>query len=526
MPFLDASGTPTDPTTPDAEVSKDGAAFADCFEEVATITGSNGMGHLTLTGNETDAAAVALAAKVASGPRTTLGTLYPRQLPRVGTGTLSAAGSGGGTLSPILGYDLTNCFFKTLGGTGGGSGMGLNQARRVDTYDLSTGQFTVAPVFEVTPDTTTTYEVLLPEGVTLGMLKGNVTQFGGVNGTFSGGYPSVNTTHSAGLPITNEDGVFFAASSTTVTIPPRDSAGNPIPNQGQYTFREFPIVGGTGQGTVIRTTTVTGSSGQYNVLAGTMPVVLDDSSKYVVGDTWNANFTHMSGVAVTGRDVGASVVAASVTAAVTVGTNNDKTGYALTAAQASGIADWVWDELLSQHAANGTAGSGLLAASTGGGLDAAAVRAAIGLASANLDTQLGAIAGFIDTEVAAVASEVTAVKAKTDQLAFGVANALDVNVTAVGNNTSGVAAFARAIQGIAHMVVGNGSSTTSIVTSSITPAAVGNNQFKGRIVVFDRNTTTPALRSQATDITSNVSGTLTVTALSASPVLGDFATIQ
>lgn len=54
-------------------------------------------------------------------------------------------------------------------------------------------------------------------------------------------------------------------------------------------------------------------------------------------------------------------------------------------------------------------------------LDAAGVRAAVGLASANLDTQLAAIDDFIDTEVAAI-------KAKTDQLVFTVANQVDVNV--------------------------------------------------------------------------------------------------
>lgn len=40
-------------------------------------------------------------------------------------------------------------------------------------------------------------------------------------------------------------------------------------------------------------------------------------------------------------------------------------------------------------------------------LDAPGVRAAIGLAAANLDTQLGAIAGYIDTEVAAILAKVT-----------------------------------------------------------------------------------------------------------------------
>jgi hypothetical protein len=48
------------------------------------------------------------------------------------------------------------------------------------------------------------------------------------------------------------------------------------------------------------------------------------------------------------------------------------------------------------------------AAGTGGGLDAAGVRSAIGLASANLDTQLAAIDDLVDTEVAAIYSRIGA----------------------------------------------------------------------------------------------------------------------
>ena len=49
----------------------------------------------------------------------------------------------------------------------------------------------------------------------------------------------------------------------------------------------------------------------------------------------------------------------SVTAAVTVGTNNDKTGYSLATAPptAAAIADAVWDEIMSTHTINGSYGS-------------------------------------------------------------------------------------------------------------------------------------------------------------------------
>lgn len=63
-------------------------------------------------------------------------------------------------------------------------------------------------------------------------------------------------------------------------------------------------------------------------------------------------------------------------------------------------------------------------------LDAAGVRGAVGLGGANLDAQLAVIASYIDTEVAAI-------KAKTDQLAFTVAGHVDATASLGGNVTVG-----------------------------------------------------------------------------------------
>jgi hypothetical protein len=71
-------------------------------------------------------------------------------------------------------------------------------------------------------------------------------------------------------------------------------------------------------------------------------------------------------------------------------------------------------------------------------------------------------------------------------------------------------------------IVTSGATTTVIPTSTLTPPATVADQFKGRIVIFDENTATAALRGQATDITSNTNtGTLTVTALTSIPASGD-----
>lgn len=59
-------------------------------------------------------------------------------------------------------------------------------------------------------------------------------------------------------------------------------------------------------------------------------------------------------------------------------------------------------------------------------LDAAGVRAAVGLASANLDTQLTAIDDYIDTEVAAI-------KAKTDSLTFTTSGKVDATFNVAGD---------------------------------------------------------------------------------------------
>lgn len=71
-------------------------------------------------------------------------------------------------------------------------------------------------------------------------------------------------------------------------------------------------------------------------------------------------------------------------------------------------------------------------------------------------------------------------------------------------------------------IVTSGGTTTSIPTSFLSSTASVTDQFKGRIVIFDADTTTAALRNQASDITGSSSGgTLTVSTLSTAPASGD-----
>jgi len=257
---LDADGDPTDPTTPDTEISQDGGAFADAAEEVTTISGSNGSGYITITGAETNNSLVWACMKVASGPKATVFTLRPRNLAIVGSGTLSAGSAGGGTLGTLLAYDVTGCFIRTTGGTGGGgTGGANNQARRIITYNTSTGAFTVSPNWETTVSTDTTYDVLLPEGVTLGMLKT-------LNPTTAGATLDVNATGEAGIDWANVGGktTTNALTGTTIAVTQKVDVDtiktNPVVNGGTFTFPTNATGASTTNitsGTITTTTTVT-----------------------------------------------------------------------------------------------------------------------------------------------------------------------------------------------------------------------------------------------------------------------------
>lgn len=103
---------------------------------------------------------------------------------------------------------------------------------------------------------------------------------------------------------------------------------------------------------------------------------------------------------------------------------------------------------------------------------------------------------------------------------------VQADIEQIGGNTGGVTRLDRSARAIVTGTVGSASTTTSIVTSALSPSAAVTDQFKGRIVIFDKDTTTANLRGQATDITGSSSGgVLTVSALTTAPVSTDTFTI-
>ena len=155
---------------------------------------------------------------------------------------------------------------------------------------------------------------------------------------------------------------------------------------------------------------------------------LTDKSGFALTQSFPANF---------------SSLAITAGGAVTAGTVSDKTGYALTQTFPTNFSSLA-------ITAGGAVTAGTVSDKSGyslttAPLDAAGTRTALGLASANLDTQIATLAtatalatvdDFLDTEIAAI-------KAKTDGLTFSVANKVDANAccingaTVAGAGTSG-----------------------------------------------------------------------------------------
>jgi len=101
---------------------------------------------------------------------------------------------------------------------------------------------------------------------------------------------------------------------------------------------------------------------------------------------------------------------------------------------------------------------------------------------------------------------------------------IKTDVTSFNGDATAASNIAKTTAVIGRCTVTTGGSTTSIPTSACAPTGVAADQFKGRIITFDADTTTTALRGQSTDITASSAAatpTFTVTALTTSPVSGD-----
>lgn len=194
-----------------------------------------------------------------------------------------------------------------------------------------------------------------------------------------------------------------------------------------------------------------------------------------------------------------------------------------TGPSAAAIADAVWDEPLADHTSAGTYGGRIVRAAssnvelqlTGSNHAAADVHefqadVITADAFASNSIEAAALASDVGTEIA------TAVWDKS------IASHLSAGSTGLALRDADLRGSRTVVRG----TVGNATtpSTTQFTPSSITPSGAAADQFKGRIIIFDNDTATAALRGQATDVTANSNAStplFTFTALTTAPASGD-----
>lgn len=139
---------------------------------------------------------------------------------------------------------------------------------------------------------------------------------------------------------------------------------------------------------------------------------------------------------------------------------------------------------------------------------ASAIRAAMGEASANLDTQLAAIAGYIDTEISDI-------RARLPAALTGAGN-MKVDVLALNGDTTAADQLRAGALGLVLGTVGTGS-TLTVIETNLTEAT--NDHYNGHAIVW----LTGALRGQVSTV-SGYNGTtkqLTVVAVTDAASNGD-----
>jgi hypothetical protein len=142
-----------------------------------------------------------------------------------------------------------------------------------------------------------------------------------------------------------------------------------------------------------------------------------------------------------------------------------------------------------------------------------------GLATSSALSTLQSTADAIETDTQDIQNRLPA--------ALTAGGNIKADALAISGSTESADRLERSTLAIVTGTCDSGGSTTSIVASALSPTSAVNDQYNGRIIIFDKDTTTTALRGQATDITDYVHATLTftVTALTTAPASGDTFTI-
>lgn len=459
LPILDADGDlVTGATGLDSEISKDGGTFADCTNEATEIATSSGMYYLDLTSTEMNADAVCIIVKTSSsGAKTTPIVLYPQESGDIkvdvqsygGTaGTFSGgrpevnashiAGSAVSTSTAQIGVNVVN-----FGGSAGTFASGVPAVNATQISGDSTAADNLENAFDDTAGPVP-WMGIIDQGTaqsfssTGGVLRaaaafGDNTLIGMTIAAYGSdqGYWQVRTIIDNALSGDTFTVDAFDVTPSGATLlykifasAPSSTSAPPAVNVTQWAGSAVatPSVAGVPE---VDLTHVAGSTTNVSALATNVDAILTDTA--VIGAAgaglsaipWNASWD-----AEVQSEVNDGLVAYGAATATDVSTA--AANVSVDEIQATALADLFNTDSGTTYASavSGSVVAEIADNAAGGGLDAAGVRAAVGLASANLDTQLSTIDSVAD-----------GIKTKTDSLTFTVANKVDANVKSVNDVT-------------------------------------------------------------------------------------------
>jgi hypothetical protein len=417
FPILDADGdVVTGATGLDSEVSLNGDTPADCTNE-ATEIGTSGQYYLSLTAAEVTADIVSGVTKTSSsGAKTTCWDLYPRKLPVLLTSDNAGAYDSTTTINLGAGAssidDFYNgCIVYIYTGTGNG------QVRMITDYVGSTKIATVHVAWATNPDATSDLKIYRTElapyvagtpqtgdvypvatNVTYGFsaLSARIPAALTANGNMKASLVEILTTaltETSGYIAAAFKKLFNVATPVLTCESVNQTANNGDikfvldslidEEDGSYLFTGLALsrVYQFLDTTSVPLQTLTNATYGLSALSARIPSAL-------VGGNIPAVVKAQDNI-----DFGA-LQKASLNAATPAVTVSDKTGFSLSTAGIKAIYDFLTVDITAAIASFGnlfkTNIDGKIS-EAGGGLDAAGVRGALGMGSANLDTQLSGI---------------------------------------------------------------------------------------------------------------------------------------
>lgn len=171
--LVDSAGAVIAPSSPDTELSLDGAAFADATNELTEI--SSGDCYLDFAYSEMAATAVMVRPK-STGALTRTFTLFPQRLPVLRSGTAQDGAAATLTLdSSASAKDgaYVGCLLRLSNNTPSGV---QGDVRKIIGYVGSTKVATVEANWTDTPTSSTTFEVLVPSDLSMVSLLSSASE--------------------------------------------------------------------------------------------------------------------------------------------------------------------------------------------------------------------------------------------------------------------------------------------------------------------------------------------------------------